>query len=120
MIDIKQYKPGRFAYLMAKPFVQELWNFLSDKRRVRLMVSASKKVKPAIWPFLEDLESRFGEFFSSSEYPKEEICVLTNNMIKQILEMKGFEHCACGLCRQGRYFKSSGVYRKRIKDRACG
>ena len=120
MIDIKYYEPGRFSYLMAKPFVQELWNFLSNESRVKRMISASQDVKPAIWPFLADLESRFGEFFSSSEYPKEEICVLANNMIKQILEMQGFEHFACGLCRQGRYFKSSGVYRKRIKDRACG
>jgi hypothetical protein len=30
--------------------------------------------------------------FTSSEYPKEEICVWANNMIKQILEMQGFEH----------------------------
>jgi hypothetical protein len=116
MLDMRHYKPGRFAYLMEKPFVKELWHFLTDENRVELMFSASQAVKPAIGPFLADLESRFGGFLSSPEYPKEEICVLVNNMIKQILEIQGFEHIACGLCRQGRYFKSSGVYRKRIED----
>ena len=71
---------------------------------------------PAIEPLLSDIESRFEESLASSEYPDEEIAVLVNNMIKQILEMRGFEHMACWLCRQGRYFKSSGVYRKRIED----
>lgn len=116
-IDIKCYNPGRFTSLMEKPFVRELWDFLTDENNINLMISATQAAKPAIWPILAELETRFEEHLSSPEYPKEEICVLINNMIKQIFEMQGLEHMACGLCRQGRYFKSSGVYRKRVKEK---
>jgi len=111
-MDIKDYKSGRFSYLMDKPFAKDLWNFLSDDVRLNLMFSATKAGKPAIEFFLADLESQFGEALSFPEYPKEEVGVFVNNMIKQIMENRGFGHVACGICRNGRYIKSSGVYRK--------
>ena len=75
------------------------------------MLSATEQGKSAIDPFLAGLESRFEEHLASPEYPEEEICTFANNMIKQIMEMRGYELVACGLC-YGRYFKSSGMYRR--------
>ncbi len=115
-MDIKNYKPGRFAYLMDKPFAQKMWQFLAAEERVDLMLSATTAGKPAIAPFLDELESRFGEHLDSSDYPDEEIHVLANNMIKQIMDIKGYEHLACGLCPQGRFIKMSGLYQKKGSD----
>lgn len=111
-MDIKHYKPGRFTYLIEKPFVKELWDYLTTKKRVTLMLLATREGKPAIEFFLTELESRFEVYLTSPKYPEEEICVLINNMIKQILAMQGYEHLACGLCHHGRNFQSSGLYQK--------
>ncbi len=113
MIDIKNYTPGRFAYLINKPFAQKMWRFLAADNRVELMLSATAAGKPAVEPFLDELESLFGEHLDSPDYPDEEIHVLANNMIKQIMELKGYEHLACGLCPQGRFIKISGLYQKK-------
>ena len=113
MININNYKPGRFASLLEEPFAKDLWNFLASSERINLMVSAIKAGKPAIEPFLSELESAFDTYFSSTDYPDEEICVLANNMIKQILALKGYEHTACGICHNGKYFKSSGLFQKK-------
>lgn len=113
MTDIKDYIPGRFGYLMEKPFARNLWNFLADETRIKLMISASESNKPAIEPFLADLESHFEDPLSSPDYPDEEISVFANNMIKQILERNGYEYVGCSRCR-GRYIKSSGLYQKQI------
>lgn len=115
MIPIKNYTPGRFAYLMDKPFTQALWNFLTDENRIQLMVSATEFKKPAIELFLAALESQFEEPLSSPDYPDEEIAVFANNMIKQILERAGYEHVGCGRCK-GRFFKVSGLFQKKVSD----
>ncbi len=112
-MDIKHYKPGRFAYLMKNPFVKELWDYLTTEKRLKLMLLATEEGKPAIEFFLSELESQFEVYLTSPKYPEEEICVLVNNMIKQILTMQGYEHLACELCRHGRYFQSSGLYQKK-------
>ena len=110
MIDIKDYKPGRFAYLMDRPFVRELWEFITDDGRVQSMLAAAAAGKPAIEPLLADIETRFEEHLGSAEYPAEEIAVLVNSMIRQVLEKSGYEFIACGMCRNGRYIKSSGLF----------
>jgi hypothetical protein len=111
VLDIKNYNPGRFAYLMEKPFANDLWRFLTDENRISLMISSSDSNELAIEPFLDDLESKFEHHLSSSDYPEEEIGVFANNMIKQILELNGYEHVACGRCK-GRFIKSSGLFQK--------
>jgi hypothetical protein len=110
MIDIKEYKPGRFAYLMSKPFAREMWEYAADDGRVRTMLAAAAAGRPAIEPLLAEIESRFEEHLGSAEYPKEEIGVFINNMIKQIMEKSGYALIACGKCRNGRFIKSSGLF----------
>lgn len=113
MLDLKTYTPGRFAYLMDKPFVRELWEYVADDGRVQRMITASAEGRPAIVPLLEDIETRFEKHLASKEYPDEEIATLVNNMIRQVLEMSGFELVACGRCPSARYIKSSGLFMKR-------
>jgi hypothetical protein len=110
LIDIKDYKPGRFAYLMDRPFVRELWAFIADDSRMQSMFAAAAAGRPAIEPLLADIESRFEEHLGSAEYPDGEIAVLVNNMIRQVMEKSGYEFIACGMCRSGRYIKSSGLF----------
>jgi hypothetical protein len=113
VLDIKAYKPGRFAYLMNLPFARELWGFLADDSRVQKMLFASNKGKPAIEPLLSEIENRFEEPLASKDYPGEEIAVFINNMIRQVLEMSGYELLACAKIPAGRYIKSSGLFCKR-------
>jgi hypothetical protein len=112
MMDISFYKPGRFAYLAKEPFFSKLWDFVSSDASVRSMVEATKENKPAIYPLLVEIETQFEEPITSKAYREDDVQVLVNNMIKQILEMRGYMHIACGLCPQGRYIKQSGVYKK--------
>ncbi len=113
MIDITEYEPGRFAYLMKEPFAKELWDFLSNQERLDKMMAAIAEGKPAIYPILHDLEKQFGSFLESDKYPEDDVGVLANNMMKQLLDMHGYEHIACGLCPQAKYIKHSGVYAKK-------
>lgn len=113
MRDFKTYKPGRFAHLMKKHFVREMWDYITDDSRVQTMIAASSEGKPAIGPVLSDIETRFEEHLASKEYPDEEIAVLVNNMLRQVLEKSGFKLIACALCPGARYIKSSGLFAKR-------
>jgi len=106
------YTPGRFAYLMEEPFTAELWAFLNEAASIRAMTRATANGQPAIAPLLPDIEQRFAGHLASPRLPAEEVAVLTNNMIKQIMESRGYEHAACGICRNSRFFKSSGLYRR--------
>jgi hypothetical protein len=113
MFDIKNYKAGRFAYLMEKPFAKELWEYVASEKNVSAMLVAADSGKPAIEPLLADIESRFGPLLASAEYPDEEIEVFINNMIRQLCELSGYELVACGLVRNSKYIKSSGLFKKR-------
>jgi hypothetical protein len=112
VLDIKDYDPGRFTYLMDRPFARDLWEFLADDTRVQSMLGAANKGRPAIEPLLSDIESRFEECLSSPEFPDEEIAVFVNNMVKRILEMSGYELVACARIPAARYIKSSGLFGK--------
>ncbi|MFP4164435.1 MAG: hypothetical protein ACLFQB_09270 [Chitinispirillaceae bacterium] len=105
-----KYEPGRFSYLFEKTFGERLWKYLSAEPQVKELIEAVKNGQPAIKPLLGTIESEYEEHLASKDYPKEEVSVFINNMIKQILEQRGYEHVGCGLCR-GRFFKASGVYR---------
>jgi hypothetical protein len=110
-IPISRYTPGRFAYLMNQPFVPEIWALLASKENISLMINATQDGKPAIFPLLREIESRFEGPLSSPDFPPEDVGVLVNNMILQIMKLHGYEHLACGICREAKWIKSSGVYK---------
>jgi hypothetical protein len=107
------YKGGPFEYLLKEPFAQELWEYLSNKSNIALMVEAANNGKPPLWPLLEYVEANFGEFITSELFPGDDVEIMVNNMIKQIMEYSGYEHAACGMLRHARYIKLSGVYNKK-------
>jgi hypothetical protein len=109
-IDISNYKPGRFAYLMDELFAAELWKFLSDEKQTNKMFSAIEQGLPAIEFLHEELETKFEVHLKSADYPEEDVGIFANNMIKQILQYHGYTYVACGLCPAGKYIKMSGVY----------
>lgn len=113
-MDIENYRPGRFEYLMKESFVRELWTYLTGSGSIRAMIAATKRGEPAILPLAGHIEKQYGEQLTSSMYPEDDVVVLVNNMIKQIMELHGYEHAACGICRTTSIIKSSGIYR------ACG
>ncbi len=112
LLNIENYNPGRFSYLMNEEFTKDLWHFLSDRMQVNKMFSATKEGLPAIKHFLDDLEALFKDYLESDKYPEEEIAVFANNMIKHIMEKYGYQHSACGICPTAKYVKSSGIYTK--------
>ena len=111
-LDISNYKPGRFDYLMSEPFTAELWKFLSDKAKIDKMFLATNQSLPAIEFILVELEEKFGDYLQSKDYPEEDVGILANNMIKQIMQYHGYIYTACALCPDGKYIKMSGFYTK--------
>jgi hypothetical protein len=109
-IDISNYKPGRFAYLMDEPFAAELWEFISDEKQTDKMFSATEQGLPAIEFLHEELETKFEVYLKSKDFPEEDVGIFANNMIKQIMQYHGYNYIACGLCPAGKYIKMSGVY----------
>ncbi len=107
------YEPGRFAYLMEKAFAAEIWGFLDSNKTIAKMIAATDEGKPAIAPILAEIESLFSGQLASPENPKEDVAVFINSIIKHIMEQSGYEFIACGLCRNGRYIKSSGLFQKK-------
>jgi len=97
---------------MEQPFAAELWHFLTARKQISGMASATAHGKPAIVPLIDEIESKFGTHFESPEFPHEEVMVFINNMIKQIMELSGYKYVGCGIIRGSRYFKNSGVYQK--------
>ncbi len=114
LIDFEDYKPGRFEYLTKYPFARSIWDFLITNDSINLMSKAVSDNKPAIFYLLEKIESDFGTWLSSKEFPGDDVCVLVNNMILQIMESRGYEHFSCGLMPSAKYIKSSGVYREKV------
>lgn len=115
-MDIGNYRPGRFEYLMKEPFASELWVYLTSLESVRAMITATRGGEPAIMPLAGEIEKRFGDELTSSKYPDDDAVVLVNNMIKQIMERHGYEHAACGICHGTNIIKSSGIYRRNWKS----
>jgi hypothetical protein len=111
-LDISAYSPGRFAYLMESPFAGNVWAFLTDNDNLSTMLSAVDSGMPAILPLRDEIEVRFGPDLASADYRDDDAVVLVNNMIKQIMELCGYEFVACGIVHGARFFTSSGVYRK--------
>ena len=109
-IDISNYTPGRFAYLMDEPFSLELWQFLSDEQQTSKMFEATTQGLPAIEFLINELEKKFEPYLTSDDYPEEDVGILANNMIKQIMQYHCYTYIACGLCPAGKYIKMSGVY----------
>jgi hypothetical protein len=97
---------------MQQPFAAELWHFLTARKRISGMASATADGKPAIVPLIDEIESKFGTHCESREFPHEEVTTFINNMIKQIMEHSGYKYVGCGIIRGARYFKNSGVYQK--------
>ncbi len=110
-MNIEQYRPGRFAYLMNESFVGELWAYLTRPESIQAMIEATGERKPAIMPIAGEIEERFKDELTSSAYPDDDVVVLVNNMIKQILDLHGYEHAACGICHGTSIIRSSGVFR---------
>jgi hypothetical protein len=111
-LDKNLYEPGRFQYLWEKDFSSDIWKFLTSESSIQSMINATSQGKAAITDLLYDIEIKFGEQLNSSDYSGDDVAVFINNMIKQIMLHRGYEHIGCGLCSQAKFFNSSGLYKK--------
>lgn len=109
-IDIAtlQYHPGRFEKLMNQGFSSEIWNYLTTRGNIQLLIEATNSNKPAIFNILSEIETNFEAALGSEEF--EEVPVLVNNMIKQIMEHLGYQHVGCAFCVDAKYIKTTGMY----------
>ncbi len=110
-----RYDPGRFSHLYNLPEGKKIWQFLTSEKQLDLMTAAVQENSTPITPLLHSLEGEFADLFSSEEYPADDVATFVNNMIKQILIQRGFEHVGCGFC-NGRFVKNSGVFGKAEKQ----
>jgi hypothetical protein len=110
ILQFSSYKPDKLEYLLVEPFAKELWEYLTNKSTINLMIKATSENKPAISYLLADIEERFDFHLGSKKYPEEDVGILVNNIIKHVMEQMGYEHVACGLFPTARYINSSGLY----------
>ena len=110
ILQFASYNPGKLSYLLKEPFTKELWEHLTDKNRIHLMIKATNENKPAISYLLNEIEERFSLHLGSKQFPEEDVGILVNNIIKHIMEQMGFGHIACGLIPTARFINSSGLY----------
>ncbi len=112
-LPLSLYDPGRFDYMMQTRFARKAWEMIANKEAIEQMKAATHENKAAIVPLLPHIETAFARELTSGEFAGDDAQVMINNMIKQVMEMHGYEHRACGLCPGADIFRSSGVYRKR-------
>jgi hypothetical protein len=113
-IPFSHYQPGKFGYLTKESFAIDIWKTLTLPENLVLMIRATQENKPAIHYLLETIETDFGEYLGSKNYPADDVGVFINNMIKQLMKLMGYEHIACGICPTARYIKSSGLYTNQL------
>jgi hypothetical protein len=106
------YNPGHFSYLWDYPFSKDIWAFLTHEPHIAAMHLTSRSGLAAITPLLAQIELNWQEVLENPTFPPEEVATFINNMVKQIMEQTGFEFVACGMCKEGKYIKKSGVYLK--------
>lgn len=112
-LPFTSYIGGHFEYLLKEPFAEEIWTYFTKHDNIQLMLDALKENKPPLWYHLDYIESHYGQYIESTEFPDDDVEVMINNMIKQIMDKLGYEHIACGMLRHAKYIKLSGVYKKK-------
>ena len=105
------YKSERFDRFFRLEFGRELWRFLTSPQNTEIMLKAANEGRAPLTDHLKYIEKRYANHILSTDYPKGEVVVFINNMIKQIMLHFGYEHSACTLC-NGHYIKSTGLYKK--------
>lgn len=98
---------------MDTSFARNAWAMIANETAIELMKDAAEQNRASILPLLPQIETTFASELTSGEFADDDAQVLINNMIKQVMEMHGYEHLACGLCPGAKIFRSSGVYRKK-------
>jgi hypothetical protein len=113
VLPFTSYTGGHFEYLLKEPFAKEIWDYFTKSKNMELMLDAVREKKPALWYHLEYIETNYGRYIESDDFPDDDVQVMINNMIKQIMEKLGYEHIACGMLHHAKFIKLSGVYSKK-------
>ncbi len=113
VLDYSEYKPSdRFKDLAETDLAHEMWDFIATEDNITEMEKVIKEDKAPVTVIDEELYKRFTDKIEQSSYDTEELKVLAMNMMKQVLEKRGYSHSACAMLLQGKFVKSAGLFQK--------
>lgn len=110
------YKPSeRFASLADLELAADMWHCLTSDHTMKAIIQAADAGEAPVAPIDSDLHTLFSKRIEESEHDESELRILCMNMMKQLLELQGYEHVGCALRGNGEFVKSAGIFRKREK-----
>lgn len=112
-MDFSEYTPAeRFATLAKTDLAKAMWSCITKSENIEKMEQAIAQGESPVVPLDNELYERFGSLIEEADADTEELRVLCMNMMKQLLEQKGYTHTACTLVPTGSFVKSAGLFEK--------
>lgn len=112
-MDFSLYKPSpRFETLATTELAKAMWQCLTQEANILKMEEAIARGEAPVVPLDEELHERFSDLIEKEETDSAELRVLCMNMMKQLLEQKGYQHTACAFVPKGSFVTSAGLFQK--------
>lgn len=112
-MDFSLYIPSeRFEKLAHSPLAKAMWHCLTEPENIDKMEAAIARGEAPVVPLDGELHEKFSELIEREQADSGELRVLCMNMMKQLLELKGYRHTACTLVPQGAFVRSAGLFEK--------
>lgn len=110
-MDFSRYKPSeRFAKLAQKELAREMWRCLTASENISRMKKAIARGEAPVTAIEKQLHEKFSSQIETAKESSDELRILCMNMMKQLLEYKGYRHTACTLLFDGCFVKSAGLF----------
>lgn len=113
-IPFSLYKPSeRFETLAELKLASDMWHCLTSESSMNAMLEAADSGEAPVAPIDSELHEQFSHRIEQSGHDESELRILCMNMMKQLLELQGYEHVGCALRVEGEFVKSAGIFRKK-------
>lgn len=107
------YNPGKFANVYNTPAGQKLWQVLNAEANIARMETASDLGQPALKPLEDILLLEIGAAITDDRMKQ-----MAGNMVRQIMESRGYEHDVDGIKLASAPFYKASRYHRRDRDDA--
>lgn len=113
ILDYNTYAPSdRFKELAQTDLAKDMWTVVADESNINKMIEAINNNAAPVTALDDELHEKFTARIEESTEDTEELKVLCMNMMKQILEKRGYSHSACAMLFTGKFVKSAGMFQK--------
>jgi hypothetical protein len=108
---LSRFDASSFKDLSGDVFVAQLWDFLTSPHIITTMEEGCAHNQAPIEPLIPLLQQHFGTAFDTPPNGEryKSLCL---NMIRQVLQLQGYEHVACKLIPGGAFVTSAGLFRR--------